>query len=268
VPDSTFTSASPADAPLRPAWLNRLPFGGEYLRLSRTATYGFLAALPLLVGYHVLILLATSGGTPVRVGAEVWITQLLAWLGATGMLALGVAVLLVGIGVFVTERKKRIPLRRRYFGWMVAESVVYAIVLAALIGFVVGLLFAVAPELVPAVQAVGRPDRFTMLALSLGAGIYEELVFRVILVGGLFLLLHRTTAWTRGRAYVVAAVVGALLFSAVHYVGAFGDPFVLSSFTFRFLFGLALNAVFLIRGFGIAAWTHALYDVLVVTFVL
>jgi membrane protease YdiL (CAAX protease family) len=269
VPDPSFTSAPPADAPPPPAWLRRLPFGSNYFRLSRTATYSFLAALPLLVGYHVLILLATAGDVPVRVGAEVWITQLLAWLGATGMLALGVAVLLVGLGVFVIERKKHIPLRRRYFGWMVAESVGYAVVLALLIGWVVGLLFAVAPEAeaVPAVQAVGRPSRLTMLALSLGAGIYEELVFRVILVGGLFLVLHRTTAWTRGRAYVVAAVVGALLFSAVHYVGVFGDPFLLSSFTFRFLFGLALNAVFLIRGFGIAAWTHALYDVLVVLFV-
>ncbi len=255
--------------PLRPAWLNRLPLSPDrrdYLRLSRTATYGFLAALPLLVGYHVLILLANPAGPmQVRVGAEVWITRLLAFFGATGMLALGVAVLLVGIGVFAYERKKRIPIRRRYFGWMVAESLVYAVVLAALIGYVVGVLFAVAPQMMAA--QVGQPSWFMMLALSLGAGIYEELVFRVLLVGGLFLALHRLTPWTRGRAYVVAAIVGALVFSAVHYIGPLGDPFALPSFTFRFLFGLALNAVFLIRGFGVAAWTHALYDVLVVTLV-
>jgi membrane protease YdiL (CAAX protease family) len=159
---------------------------------------------------------------------------------------------------------------------MIVESLAYAVVLAVLIGWVVGLLFAVAPQAVAAPVAaahglalqVVQPGWLTMLALSLGAGIYEELVFRVILVGGLFLALHRLTAWERGRAYVVAAVVGALIFSAVHYIGVLGDPFQLGSFTFRFLFGLALNAVFLIRGFGIAAWTHALYDVLVVTFVL
>jgi membrane protease YdiL (CAAX protease family) len=69
----------------------------------------------------------------------------------------------------------------------------------------------------------------------------------------------------RNAAYAVAAVVGALLFSAVHYIGAFGDPFTLPSFTFRFLFGLALNGLYLVRGFGIAAWTHALYDVMVVS---
>ena len=272
-----FSTPGPPDlsglghAPLRPRWLDRLPLtpnARDYLRFSRTATYSFLAALPLLVGYHVLILVANVGSrSQVRVGAEVWITQLLAWFGATGMLALGVAVLLVGLGVLWAERKKRIPIRARYFGRMVVESTVYAVVLALLVGWVVGLLFAVAPQLLAAAQAM-QPGWLTMLALSLGAGIYEELVFRVLLVGGLFLALHRLTSWERGTAYIVAAVLGALVFSAVHYIGVFGDPFQLSSFTFRFLFGLALNAVFLVRGFGVAAWTHAIYDVLVVTFVL
>lgn len=276
VPMPDFSAPGPpdlsglADAPLRPRWLDRLPLtpnARDYVRFSRTATYSFLAALPLLVGYHVLILVANVGSrSQVRVGAEVWITQLLAWVGATGMLALGVAVLLVGLGVLWAERKKHIPLRGVYFGRMVVESLAYAVVLAVLIGWVVGLLFAVAPQLIAA--QVAQTGWLTMIALSLGAGIYEELVFRVILVGGLFLALHRLTAWERGRAYVIAAVVGALLFSAVHYIGVFGDPFQLGSFTFRFLFGLALNAVFLVRGFGVAAWTHALYDVLVVTFVL
>ena len=72
-----------------------------YLRASRTATYGFLAALPLLVAYHVLILFVNSGSPlQVRVGAEVWIQALLAALGATGRLALGVVVVLVGVAVF------------------------------------------------------------------------------------------------------------------------------------------------------------------------
>ena len=59
--------------------------------------------------------------------------------------------------------------------------------------------------------------------------------------------------------------MGELAFSAVHYIGPLGDAFELPSFFFRFLFGLALNGLFLIRGFGVAAWTHALYDVLVVS---
>ena len=59
------------------------------------------------------------------------------------------------------------------------------------------------------------------------------------------------------------AVIGALIFSWVHYIGPLGYEFTVSSFAFRALMGLALNGLFLTRGFGIAAMTHAIYDVIV-----
>ena len=66
---------------------------------------------------------------------------------------------------------------------------------------------------------------------------------------------------TSGKVF--AAVLAALLFSAFHYIGPYAYPLELGSFVFRFLSGLALNALFITRGFGIAVWTHALYDVYV-----
>jgi membrane protease YdiL (CAAX protease family) len=241
--------AGPGTRLARPAWL-------PYHVATRSATYGFLAALPLLVMYEVAIV-AVGGG--VRVGADVWMKTLLAVLGATGWAVLGVAVVAAGAAVAWAERHRRPPIRARYFGWLLVESLVYAVLLAGLVSAIVGALFLIVP--LAQIHALPLP---TKLALSIGAGLYEELVFRVFLVGGLYLGLRRVVP-ERTRAYAIAAVVGALIFSAVHYVGPFGDPFGLASFTFRFLFGLALNAVFLVRGFAAAAWTHALYDVLVVT---
>ena len=237
-----------------------------YAHATRTATYGFLAALPLLVLYEAGVILANTGQGEVRVGADVWLKQLLAVLGVQGGLLLAVVVLVVGGVVFWMERQRRPPLRARYFGGIVAESLVYAVVLAMLVGGLVGALFGAAlwetwPLAMAQFFSLSLP---LQLSLSIGAGLYEELVFRVILVGGLFLIANRLMGHRR-NAYIVAAVVGALAFSAVHYIGPLGDPFQLSSFTFRFLFGLALNGVFLLRGFAVAAWTHALYDVLVVT---
>ncbi len=66
--------------------------------------------------------------------------------------------------------------------------------------------------------------------------------------------------------YVSAILLSAVLFSAIHYTGNMGDPFTMSSFLFRFLFGVILNGIYVLRGFGVAAWTHALYDVIVITF--
>jgi membrane protease YdiL (CAAX protease family) len=98
------------------------------------------------------------------------------------------------------------------------------------------------------------------LVLSLGAGIYEELLFRVLLVSGL-LALGLRLGWRRSRAVAAAVVVAALIFSAFHYIGPMGDDFAVPSFTFRAIAGLVLSGLYVTRGFGIAAWTHALYDV-------
>ncbi len=238
----------------------------DYHRITRTATYGFLMALPLLVLYEGLIWLVNQGEVmQVRISAEVWMKRVLPTLGTTGVHVLALVVLIVGLAVFFYERKKNIPLRSKYFGWMIGESAVYAVVLAFLVSMVVGMIFAAAPT-GPAGMQMQEQGIWTQLALSIGAGIYEELLFRVLLVGGLFAGLKMVLAENRRTmAYVIAAIVGALLFSAVHYIGALGDAFTVSSFMFRFLFGLALNVVFLVRGFGVAAWTHALYDVMIVT---
>ena len=253
------TAGPPASAPAPP------PTG--YLDVTRTATYGYLAAIPLFVLYEVGVLLANTGPGQVRVGADVWLKSLLAVLGGTGTAALGAAVMAVGGIVWWRDRERRPPLVPRYFAWIMAESLAYAVVLAFLVSGTVGVIFGAWAWAWPtAVLAqVARLGLGLQLALSIGAGLYEELVFRVILVGGLFWVLQRATSLGRRRGYWVAAVVGAVVFSAVHHTGALGDPFTLPVFTFRFLFGLALNAVFLVRGFALAAWTHALYDVLVVT---
>lgn len=228
-----------------------------YHRATRSATYGFLSALPLFVLYETMIVVVNLEATQtVRVGAGVLLKDLLAMTGASGGLVLALLVVCGGAAAYLLDRHRFIPLRIRYFVGLVGESAVYAVAVAIGVSSLVGALFAAAP---PPEGAL-----WTQLALSIGAGLYEELVFRVLLVGGLA-LLFRVLVDTPTRAYLLAAILGAALFSLAHYVGPLGDPFALPSFTFRFLFGLSLNALFLARGFGVAAWTHALYDVLVVT---
>jgi len=237
----------------------------SYFDLSRTATYGFLAALPLFLLYEGLILAVNDGAiSQIRVGADVWIKQGLAALGGRGVFSLGILVLGIGIFVFLAERKKRIPLFPVYFSGMIAESLLYAVIVAVIVSNVVGFIFSAAITTTVPIMADADIGMAKMLVLSIGAGLYEELVFRVVLVGGLFWVFKHFSSGKVGP-YILAAIVGALAFSAVHYIGSLGDAFEMSSFMFRFFFGLALNAIFLIRGFGVAAWTHALYDVLVVT---
>ena len=247
-----------------------------YYRVSRSGTYSFLAALPLILTYELLIVLSNGGTVShIRVGAEVWLKQSLALIGTAGLAAFGALVILIGIGIFYYERKRRIPLRARYFLWIMMESAVYAVLVAIIVSGLVGavLTLFLQNDAVAAVQQTtysggkllqAMPmDLRLQVALSVGAGVYEELLFRVILVGGLYLIL-RWLKVGRGIAYLAAALAGAFIFSVVHYVGPLGDTFAMGSFLFRFFFGLVLNVLFLLRGFGVAAWTHALYDIMLV----
>jgi uncharacterized membrane protein YjjP (DUF1212 family) len=101
--------------------------------------------------------------------------------------------------------------------------------------------------------------------VSLGAGLYEELLFRVILVAAIGQLCRRVFGAGPLLAGTIAVLVGATLFSAFHYVGAYGDPLELGSFVFRLIAGIFFSALYLLRGFGITAWTHALYDIYLLT---
>lgn len=142
---------------------------------------------------------------------------------------------------------------------MILESAVYAVLITVVI---VGLLESLlAMNMSEGIEALSKIQLF---ALSLGAGLYEELFFRVILVGGLSLFFVNFFT-KKTTAYVISALIAALIFSGVHYIGQYGDFFTLGSFLFRFLFGLALNLIYVTRGFGIAAWTHALYDIFVIS---
>ncbi len=236
----------------------------RYLDTTRTHTYSLLFALPLLVLYELgAMMMADGRGGGMRNGADVLLRTLLATGGVQGTLAF-TAALAVGAAVIVglERRRKPVPLHGRYFVGMLAESAAYAVIFGFVVAAATQLLLGGMVRFAADGGITSMP-LFDGVVLSLGAGIYEELLFRVILTGGLFALLLAAGV-KRGTAGVVAVVVSAFIFSAFHYVGPYAYPLELNSFTFRLLAGLAFSALYMTRGFGVAAWTHALYDVFLV----
>lgn len=229
----------------------------RYLALSRTHSYSLLFALPLLVLYELGAAAMEVGPDPaVRNGADVLLRTMLASGGLQGTLAL-TGVLLVGsVALIMVERRRRpVPLRLGVLFGMLLESGMYALLFGLVVSTATN--WVLNPPLLLLAPALGVREQ---VVLSLGAGIYEELVFRVLLAGGLFVVLRAAGAGWK-LAGISATLISAAVFSAFHYIGVYGDPWQLESFTFRFLAGLVFSALFLLRGFGIAAWTHALYDV-------
>jgi len=230
----------------------------RYWQAARAPRYSLTFAFPLLVAYEALALaLSHDALAGVRNGADVLLKSVFVLFGGRdGLIAFGA--LLVGTGAVLVwrDRRRSGPLEGRVFLLMFVEAVLYALALGLVVGTLTGLLLrglALGP---------GGLGLATQLMISLGAGIYEELLFRVLLVGTLAWVGRRLVGWGATGAGVFATAVGALVFAAFHYVGPYGDRLDLASFTFRAIAGVVFSGLYLLRGFGITAWTHALYDVM------
>lgn len=101
------------------------------------------------------------------------------------------------------------------------------------------------------------------LIFGLGAGIYEEFVFRLILFTYLSLILRDAFDLRPATAGVCMVVLSGVLFSAYHYLSPY-EGFRWPTFLFRTIAGVYFGVLFLVRGFGITAATHAAYDVVIV----
>lgn len=104
-------------------------------------------------------------------------------------------------------------------------------------------------------------SKINSLVLSLGAGIYEEFVFRFFLITGIFWILKKTLR-NKFVIYSIAFFLSSLFFSLFHYLELFNEPFQVNSFLFRFTAGSVFAIIFIFRGYGIAAYSHSLYNIL------
>jgi len=104
----------------------------------------------------------------------------------------------------------------------------------------------------------------TGMVLSVGAGVYEELLFRLIAINVLSMIFMDVFEMKAGGGMALIIVVSAVLFSLYHYLGA--EPFSMATFGFRTAMGIYLAGVYVYRGFGIAVGAHTVYDLIVVAF--
>jgi hypothetical protein len=226
----------------------------SYVEQSRRPALSILLSLPLVVLYQIGIVQA---GSSTRNIAEIWMTGPLSRMGmhtATLVNVLVLAALLYGL----YEAHKTGGFYLGFMGIMLMEGLIYALLLFSGVSVAAHAVERAVHRFL-AIQGMSG----NTLLLSLGAGVYEELLFRLIRVGGGALLLQKVFLWDKLHSGAAMLVVSSLLFSAAHHVGPCGEAFTPFAFIFRAICGAALGVLFLARGLGIAVWTHAIYNVLV-----
>jgi membrane protease YdiL (CAAX protease family) len=216
----------------------------------------FLA--PLLISYEAGVFWAGEAGqAQIRNGADVWMRTVLARVGLDSPMLLPALIAAALLGWHVVARH---PWRISgdALAGMLAESVLFAFALVVL-GQLQDLAFQQMQGAPPASIGSGLAAR---AVTYVGAGIYEEALFRLTLLPacyGLFRLLRASPRW----AAALALISTSLLFALAHHIGPAGEPVELFAFTFRVLAGLFFAGLFVLRGLGITVGAHAGYDLLV-----
>jgi membrane protease YdiL (CAAX protease family) len=222
----------------------------------RNLLTSLMLVFPLLILYQIGILF--TGGL---VNGADFITALVVHqFGPRGYMAF-VSLVVAGFLVAAILLRRRQHFNARTVLPVLLESTIYALTMGGLILLVMTkILHLSPPRLGPTLQSAGVLTNFVM---SIGAGVYEETVFRLGLLSGLFWVGERLFGLARLPSAVIAFFVSAAAFSLMHHVGPLGEPFVIGAFVFRLLAGLLFGLLFWFRGFAVAVYTHAIYDVLV-----
>ncbi len=238
--------------------------GAGYWLCSQRPLQALVFLFPLLVFYEVgTLVFATEGahGVTRSIYARSLLQDFFELLGASGYYLPGLIVVVLLLSWHLVQRDPW-RIQPRLYGLMWGESMLLALPL-----FVFAMVVFREPTAAgaPAMALAGTEATGgwqTQLVLSIGAGIYEELLFRLIAIALLHLLLVDVLALPEQAGAAAAIAVSALAFALYHFSA--DNPFTISKCLFYGGAGVYLAGVYVLRGFGIVAGTHAAYDVMVV----
>ena len=284
----TMMAAAPAEPPVTPVAARAADRPIPYLEASSYPLTSLLFCVPLIVAYEVGTWRFASD--PVshvqqRIVAFNLMQQFFAAFGVTGLYFPAATVASVLLAWHLARGDRFAATPGVVLG-MIAESAMYAVPLVGL-GYAFQHLLPLFGQLLiggpaaaiggpgaaiggPAAAiggpggTVGRGGPTALLVLSIGAGVYEELIFRLVAFTVLHFLLVDVLRMARATAVPLTVVAAAVLFSLYHYRPTGTEPFQWESFAFRTVAGVYFGLIFTARGFGLTAGAHSAYDVLIV----
>ena len=240
-----------------------------------------ICALMYLIGFMLAFVIGTILIQPaalsqslaqpqIRVVAFIWVQNIMEFLGFSPRLALIGTPLVVVVILLALQVTSKTPWRVKFedLFLMTAECVLLTVPLIVL-SLLLNRESAVSNVAALAGQA-GEVQNMLLVDIvtGIGAGIYEELIFRLVLICLLMLLFQDLFGMKKKLAVILSVVISAVLFSAHHHIffadGQFhqGDIFTVGKFIFRAMAGGYFAILYAVRGFGITAGTHAFYNIL------
>jgi membrane protease YdiL (CAAX protease family) len=228
----------------------------QYLTSSKSLHYSLILTLPALAIYEIgILILFRDSFFELRNTGEILLRSFFESLGLTNPLIVSVILMALFIVVMVRGYKieKKPGIHANYIIYMLLESMLWGCFI-----FISLQLFNKLP-----LQLITMEDKISNINLAIGAGIFEELIFRLVLIGAILIILERGLSLTPRVAVPSAILLSALVFAAFHL---FMEAFSVSVFSQRVLGGSLLGSIYYARGYGIAVYAHIIYNILILAY--
>jgi hypothetical protein len=248
---------------------------GYFTRTGRPV-YALVFLLPFIVLYEVLVLLVnpqllTEPVSNVRgaVVSFVWVQNFLHYLGMNTKNAWLFAPVVVILTLLIIQliSRQSWKIRAGDFLMMTVECLILAIPLIVL-ALVLNRSADVPANSMASQYDSGNHNIAMDLLTGIGAGIYEELIFRLILISLSIIFFETILGINKFKAVIISVIISSILFSLHHHFvflnGQFAkaEIFTMTRFAFRTVAGVFFAVIFAARGFGIVAGTHSFYDII------
>ena len=225
----------------------------QYLNSSKSLHYSLILTLPVLAIYEVgVILLFKDSFFELRNSGEVLLRSLFESLGLKNPLIVSGILLVLFMVVMIRGYKieKKPGIHANYIVYMLLESMFWG----ALI-FIALQLFTQLP-----LQLITMEEKLSNINLAIGAGIFEELIFRLVVISAILVILERGLTFESQYAIPLAIILSAIIFAAFHL---FMEVYSFPVFSQRVVGGILLGSLFYIRGYGISVYAHIIYNFLI-----
>ena len=234
----------------------------KYISLSKNDFYSLVIITPLFILYQILGFFNNyESHFIVKNSADVFIKNFFQSFDPVyGDFAYLICFIFIALFIVLKNRELFMSseIKLLFLFGMLFESLIHSISLLVIMSLVY--------EILPLSISLFSNGIIEGVYLSIGAGIWEELLFRYVLITTLLFVFNKVMYDFSNFSYLVIIVITSALFSYYHFIGIDPELISLSVFIYRFIAGIILAIIFIFRGLGIAAYTHTFYDLYLVFF--
>lgn len=233
---------------------------GGYFGLSSRPLHTLIFLLPIIIFYEIGSMGFLGSGGVAKLEAQDMLVRFFDLFGVLGLHlpALALVATLALQHILSRDSWRIVPMVPLA---MIAES-------AFLTGPLIILVIILNPQssgmMIQAASSSSSHSFWEGLYLSFGAGLYEEMLFRLVLITILHFVITDVLSFKDRTGKIAAVIISALAFAWLHDgVYSSGSGINLRLAAFYTLAGAYFGILFLSRGLGIAVGAHLMYDLLV-----